>query len=82
MGHIKYPTPHDLVQELGEFIINPLTAQYCSASDLRTAVAAREALATSDTYHTLCSVRLFSDVLNDASAGHKLHNNAVCICMQ
>jgi len=40
----------DLVQELGgsEFIINPLTAQYCSASDLRTAVAAWEALATSE----------------------------------
>jgi len=41
---------NDLVQELGgsEFIINPLTAPYCSASDLRTAVEAWEALATSE----------------------------------
>ena len=41
---------NDLLQELGgsEFIINPLTAPYCSASDLRTAVAAWEALATSE----------------------------------
>jgi len=41
---------NDLVQELGgfKFIFNPLTAPYCNASDLRTAVAAWEALAASE----------------------------------
>jgi len=41
---------NEVVQELGgsKFIINPFTAPYCSASDLRTAVAAWEALAASE----------------------------------
>jgi len=41
---------NDLIQELGgsQFIINPLTASYCSASDLRRAVAAWETIAASD----------------------------------
>jgi len=39
------PFPLEL---LCQFIINPLTAQYFNASDLRTAVAAWEALAASE----------------------------------
>jgi len=49
----KYQLVHrmnDLIQELGgsQFIINSLTASYCSASDLRRAVAAWETIAASD----------------------------------